>query len=107
MSVTLRMVCGVLVTAALMMPGAGTVAAKDHAKRHPKAVWRGTGFLPGYRSPEQIERETAPARTLRYFYGDPGYNFYGGPRFYRGRWNGGGFGPCWTDTPIGPFWNCG
>jgi len=22
-------------------------------------------------------------------------------------WNGGGFGPCWTNTPIGPMWNCG
>jgi len=32
---------------------------------------------------------------------------WGGPRFYRGRWNGGGFGPCWTQTPIGPMWNCG
>ena len=33
--------------------------------------------------------------------------WYGGPRFYRGRWNGGGFGPCWTQTPIGNVWNCG
>jgi hypothetical protein len=32
---------------------------------------------------------------------------YGGPGFYRGRWNGGGFGPCWIATPIGPHWNCG
>ena len=23
------------------------------------------------------------------------------------RWNGGGFGPCWTQTPIGNVWNCG
>ena len=29
------------------------------------------------------------------------------PRFYRGRWNGGGFGPCYTQTPIGYMWNCG
>src|ERR1035437_5063944 len=33
--------------------------------------------------------------------------WYGGPGFYRGRWNGGGFGPCWTQTPIGNVWNCG
>ena len=26
---------------------------------------------------------------------------------YGGRYNGGGFGPCWTRTPIGPVWNCG
>ncbi len=25
----------------------------------------------------------------------------------RERWNGGGFGPCWTQTPIGNVWNCG
>ena len=33
--------------------------------------------------------------------------WYGGPGFYRGRWTGGGFGPCWTETPIGEVWNCG
>ena len=38
------------------------------------------------------------------FYGRP---YYGGPGFYRSRWNGGGFGPCYTQTPIGPVWNCG
>ena len=32
---------------------------------------------------------------------------YGGPGFYRGQWNGGTFGPCWTNTPIGRIWNCG
>ena len=32
---------------------------------------------------------------------------YGGPGFYRGRWNGGTIGPCWTWTPIGRVWNCG
>jgi hypothetical protein len=39
--------------------------------------------------------------------GQAGYFWYGGPGFYRGRWNGGGFGPCWTQTPIGNVWNCG
>jgi len=103
----LRIISGVLVAAALAQPAAATVAAKDHAKRHPKVVWHGYGFLPGYRPPEQIERQTPPAPTGHYFYGYPGYNFYGGPGFYRGRWNGGGFGECWTQTPIGPHWNCG
>ena len=37
--------------------------------------------------------------------GDPRY--FGRPGFYGGRYNGGGFGPCWTRTPIGPVWNCG
>jgi hypothetical protein len=100
----LRIISGVLVAATLAQPA---VAAKDHAKRHPKVVWHGYGFLPGYRPPEQIERQTPRAPTGHYFYGDPGYNFYGGPGFYRGRWNGGGFGECWTQTPIGPHWNCG
>ena len=61
--------------------------------------WHGYGFLPGYRSPERIEAEQARNRRPVYWYGGPG--------FYRGRWNGGGFGPCWTQTPIGNVWNCG
>ena len=38
-----------------------------------------------------------------------GHHYYGPawPGFYRGRWNGGGFGPCYTQTPIGYMWNCG
>jgi hypothetical protein len=31
----------------------------------------------------------------------------GGLAFSVGRYNGGGFGPCWTRTLIGPIWNCG
>ena len=72
---------------------------KRSAVRH----WHGYGFLPGYRTPEQIEREDAYLYWRRH----PGYFWYGGPGFYRGRWNGGGFGPCWTQTPIGQVWNCG
>jgi hypothetical protein len=73
-------------------------AARPHGARH----WRGYGFLPGYRPPEEIaaEREFHDFRSGR-FYAVPW------PRFYRGRWNGGGFGPCYTYTPIGPIWNCG
>jgi hypothetical protein len=99
-----RIFAGLLVAAVLALPA---IAASDHAKRHPRIVWHGYGFLPGYRSPERIERETPLAATGHYFYGYPGYNFYGGPGFYRGRWNGGGFGECWTQTPIGPYWTCG
>jgi hypothetical protein len=74
-------------------------AASPHGKRQVGRAWHGYGFLPGYRPPEQIELDQARVRGPAYWYGGPG--------FYRGRWNGGGFGPCWTPTPIGPHWNCG
>ena len=77
--------------------------ASASAKRRPVRRWHGYGFLPGYRPPEVIERENAWLYWRRH----PSYYWYGGPGFYRGRWNGGGFGPCWTQTPIGPVWNCG
>jgi hypothetical protein len=87
------------VAAALALPMSESSAATQ-AKR--VRAWHGYGFLPGYRPPERIEREDYLARARR----GPQY-WYGYPRFYRGRWNGGGFGPCWTQTPIGPMWNCG
>jgi len=102
-----RIISGVLVATILALPAAATDAARDHTKAHPKVVWHGYGFLPGYHQPERIEREKPPAPTGHYFYGYPGYNFYGGHQFYRGRCNGGGFGECWTQPPIGPHWNCG
>ena len=85
---------------------AGASAATAHAKHSVRPVvrhWHGYGFLPGYRPPEQIEREDAYLFWRRH----PSYYWYGWPGWYRGRWNGGGFGPCWTPTPIGPMWNCG
>jgi hypothetical protein len=60
------------------------------------------GFLPGYRPPEVADRED----RMLYWRRHPSY-WYGWPGYYRGRWNGGGFGPCWTQTPIGNVWNCG
>jgi hypothetical protein len=62
------------------------------------------GFLPGYEPPE-----VAKARREREYRETHPYTFYGPawPRFYHGRWNGGGFGPCYTQTPIGAMWNCG
>jgi hypothetical protein len=95
----LRTYSGVIALAASFLLPTITSAAAVHGKRHLSRSWHGYGFLPGYRSPEQIERESARARGPVYWYGGPG--------FYRGRWNGGGFGPCWTPTPIGPHWNCG
>ena len=88
-------------------------ASKPAKKFVKKRVPRGVGFLPGYRTPAQIERqryeETQRERRAYYRAGGPriAYWRYPQPQFYRGRWNGGGFGPCWTSTPIGYQWNCG
>jgi hypothetical protein len=103
----LRVVSSILIATLLCLPAAAADPAPGSAKRHAKTAWHGYGFLPGYRTPEQLARDRSGPRTGVYFYGYPGYNFYGGPRFYQNRWNGGGFGPCWTQTPIGPHWNCG
>jgi hypothetical protein len=91
-----------LVSAALAEPVhvKQRLVTKHGITRH----WHSYGFLPGYRSPEVIEHESAA-----HYYRLYGPQYYGPawPRFYRGRWNGGGFGPCYTQTPIGPIWNCG
>jgi len=96
-------VIAVVVTAALTLP-TSSQAEQVRSKRRPVRIWHGYGFLPGYRPPERIEWELN--HRTRNWYGAPIY-WYGGPGYYRGRWNGGGFGPCWTPTPIGPMWNCG
>lgn len=86
---------------------------KPVRKKRVARVPRGTGFLPGYRTPEQIERqryaEIQRERRAYYRAGGPRIYYWGysDPGFYRGRWNGGSFGPCWTSTPIGYQWNCG
>ncbi len=90
-----------LVPQALAAPGQDKNSVSKHRiSRH----WHGYGFLPGYRPPDVIARERAEHHYHLY-----GPQYYGPawPGFYRGRWNGGGFGPCWTQTPIGPMWNCG
>jgi hypothetical protein len=95
----LRNFFGRIVIATLLVAATPALAAPVQAKRHVMHRWHGYGFLPGYRTPERIEAEQARNRGRVYWYGGPG--------FYRGRWNGGGFGPCWTQTPIGNVWNCG
>ena len=86
---------------AVALAMAGTAeAATPHKKRHVSRHWHGYGFLPGYRSPERIAWERARQRG-------PIFYWDASPGFYRGRWNGGGFGPCWERTPIGPMWTCG
>ena len=110
----LRTVPGVIALAVSLLMAAAAAAApaptSPHKKRNPKhhvtRHWHGYGFLPGYRTPRQIEIE----RELNYppVFWQHGYGIWADdPRFYRGRWNGGGFGPCYTQTPIGPVWNCG
>ena len=64
---------------------------------------RGYGFLPGYESPYTTPQRYGRSPYVR----DSTYPWYGYPGFYRGRFNSGGFGPCYTKTPIGPIWNCG
>jgi hypothetical protein len=90
-----------------------TVHPKRHGHSH--GHWRGYGFLPGYR-PSLAEtqglpilgEDPRPKDQPRFFdlYGNVYYG-WGPPRFYRGQWNGGSFGPCYTYTPIGMMWNCG
>jgi hypothetical protein len=112
---------GLLVAAALslMMPAPALAkrTSKPAAKItvYPRRHWHGYGFLPGYR-PQLAEINGLPVlgadprrhREIRYwdFYGNLRYG-WGEPGYYRGRWNGGSFGPCWTYTPIGMQWNCG
>ena len=86
-----------LLMAAVALPA----VAQTPTKRRPPPR-NEFGFLPGYRPPEVVERQE---RWL-YWRRHPSY-WYGWPGYYRGRWNGGGFGPCWTQTPIGNMWNCG
>ena len=90
-----------------------TSAAPAH-KRHGHR-WHGYGFLPGYHQPpnnsvpvfgEKGAIRGYPDYSPSYWYGDTQY-YFGHPGFFRGRYNGGSFGPCWTWTPIGPLWNCG
>jgi hypothetical protein len=89
----------------------GAPSHKLHVSR-----WHGYGFLPGYRQPPN---NTVPVFGSKgavtgepdytpYYYGYNGERYYfGRPGFYRGRYNGGSLGPCWSWTPIGPAWQCG
>jgi len=98
-----RILSGALAAAVTLLLVTATAAAPTHKKRHVTRHWHGYGFLPGYRTPEQIQRE----RDRHYYASGPHYYGPAWPGFYRGRWNGGGFGPCYTQTPIGYMWNCG
>ena len=69
------------------------------------------GFLPGYRQPLPLAewRDRSPrhgggdfSRDRRYISGSEWRYGWGYPQFYRGRWNAGGFGPCWTQHADRP-----
>ena len=93
----------IAVAASLMLAGASDAAPKHKQRQVKHQVtrhWHSYGFLPGYRPPQRIAWERARPRG-------PIYYWDARAGFYRGRWNGGGFGPCWERTPIGPMWTCG
>ncbi|HEY3677330.1 MAG TPA: hypothetical protein VGL45_01330 [Bradyrhizobium sp.] len=89
------------------------------------AHWHGYGYLPGYEQPlsnslplykqkDAMRRYAKSERrpwyidpTPQYYWYDGNLHYFGRPGFYRGHYNGGSLGPCWTQTPIGPVWNCG
>ena len=113
-----------VVAAALLLPAAA-IARNDGAKGIPRIIvypfhqpkkYGKYGFLPGYRQPpansEWRDRSTVygarlPRSELRFYENGAWRYGWGGPGFYRGQYNGGSFGPCYTQTPIGPIWNCG
>ena len=94
-------------------------------QKRPAPRWHGYGFLPGYHQPlnnslplynqkDAIRRWAAANGVLGTSTRSPDitammaiWHYFGRPGFYGGRYNGGSFGPCWTQTPIGPVWNCG
>ena len=107
-----------MLATSLMAPAFASAATpsvpRAKIKVYPKR-WHGYGYLPGYR-PSLAETnglpvlgpDPRPKREYRFFdvYGQIHYG-WGGPGFYRGRYNGGSFGPCWTSTPIGMMPTCG
>jgi hypothetical protein len=94
-----------------LLPAVAFAAPAEKKRYH----WHGYGFLPGYHQPPNNSVPVfgpkgaigdTPNYAPSYWYNGSWY-YFGRPGFYRGRYNGGSFGPCWTPTPIGPMWNCG
>jgi hypothetical protein len=104
------------VSLAILLSLLPAVTSGAPAQKRQVARWHGYGFLPGYHQPPNNSRPVfgakgavtgAPDYSPRYFGYDGEWHYFGRPGFYRGRYNGGSFGPCWSWTPIGPAWNCG
>ena len=93
---------------------AGKQVQRTKIKVHPMRRWHGYGYLPGYRPwVNDLDRQGRSVsirqpewRYFSWYDGQPRYG-WGPPGFYRGRYNGGSFGPCWTSTPIGMMPTCG
>ena len=109
---------------AILLSLSSAVALAAPQKKPPR--WKGYGFLPGYTQPlnnaaplfkqdpdvlrnaRREKRHSYIQRTPVYYRWSDGQKYYfGQPGFYRGQYNGGSMGPCWTQTLIGPVWNCG
>jgi hypothetical protein len=98
----------------LAKPEGETRVQRTKIRVHPIRRWHGYGFLPGYRpwvnnldrAGRSVRIERPEPRFINLYNGDLSYG-WGYPGFYRGRWNGGSFGPCWTYTPIGMMPTCG
>jgi hypothetical protein len=112
---TFRTLLAAAISLAVIVPAHDALAAgKKKTTRvtvTKKYVWKGYGFLPGYPRTERErlrDRDRATGGPPRYinWWGERSYG-WGRPGFYRGQYNGGSFGPCWTSTPIGLQWNCG
>jgi hypothetical protein len=117
-----RLMC-LSIAVALSLLSVFAQAASIHKQPAPRS--HDYGLPPGYHQPPSnsqpvyVQKAALPHmahRDRRPWYIDPvpsyyGYDgnryYFGEPGFYRGRYNGGTFGPCWTRTPIGPIWNCG
>ena len=103
-----RLVCLSIAVALALLSVAAQAAP---VQKKPKPVWHGYGFLPGYHQPPNNNIPIygpkgaigdTPDAAPSYFYNGNRY-YYGRPGFFRGHYNGGSFGPCWTQTPIGPM----
>ena len=117
-----RSLCLLIAVVLSLLPA---IAPAAPAHKRTASGWHGYGFLPGYHQPlnnalplykqkdamrRLARRERRPwyiDPVPRYYGYDDEWHYFGRPGFYRGRYNGGSFGPCWTQTPIGPMWNCG
>jgi hypothetical protein len=116
-----RLMCLTIAVVLSLLP---VLAPAAPIHKRPAPRWHGYGFLPGYQQPPNNSQPLyaqkpglRSTRDRRPWYIDPTPAYYGydGNRYYfgrpgfdgRGHYNGGSFGPCYTQTPIGPVWNCG
>jgi hypothetical protein len=120
-----RLLCLSIAVVLLFLSAAVQASSIQNAEPIHKGHRHGYGPLPVFKQPPPnfqplyVRRGAWPriARRERlplyidpvpYYLGwDGNWHYFGWPGFYRGRYNGGTFGPCWTRTPIGPVWNCG